>query len=336
VSALPMHHTLDRSRTCNRWNRELPPVLTVASGDTVTMELRDSSDGQVHPAMGVEDYMAIDRTRVHALTGPVAIDGALPGDGLEVEVLHIRHEGWAWTSVVPGMGALGDEYEAPYLHIWKLEEMQTRSIPGTTLDLHPFCGIMGVQRSETGEFRTREPGSFGGNMDVRHLGVGARLFLPVLIPGAGLCAGDAHAAQGDGEVSINGMEAPMTVTFRLSLHRGKSPGAPYAVSPGCLVPARYGTKPFHVFIESHRDTREAARAAIRRAVAYVVGRLGIDRELALILCSVVLDLKISQMVNAPVTTVSAYLPEAIRRRRRRAAFGSRAGPCARGSRPSQG
>jgi acetamidase/formamidase len=212
---------------------------------------------------------------------------------------------------MPGMGALGDEFAEPFLHIWKLGEGQTRSMPGVTLDLHPFCGIIGVQRAETGEFRTRAPGAFGGNMDVRHLGAGARLWLPVFTPGAGLCAGDAHAAQGDGEVAINGMEAPMSATFRVHLHKRHGLEGPYAVALPALVPPRYLTKPFHVFIESHENPREAARAAVRRAMAFLERRLGLRRELALILCSVVLDLKVSQMVNAPITTISAYLPEAI-------------------------
>jgi acetamidase/formamidase len=212
---------------------------------------------------------------------------------------------------MPGLGALGDEFSEPYLHIWKLDGAATRSIPGVTLDLHPFCGIMGVQRAEPGEFRTRPPGAFGGNMDVRHLGAGSRLSLPVFTPGAGLCAGDAHAAQGDGEVSINGMEAPMTVAVRIHLRKGLGLAGPYAVVPPALLPVRYASKPFHVFVESHEDPLEAARAAVRRAMAFLQARLGISRELSLILCSVVLDLKISQMVNAPVTTVSAYIPEAI-------------------------
>jgi acetamidase/formamidase len=304
-------HTVDTSRTCNRWNRDYPPVLTIDGGDELRLALRDSSDGQVRPGMSKAEFAAIDKTRIHALTGPIAVGGAQPGDALEIEILGFEHEGWAWTSIMPGMGALGDEFAEPFLHIWKLEGGQTRSIPGVTLDLHPFCGILGVQRAERGEFRTRPPGPFGGNMDVRHLGAGARLWLPVLIPGAGLCAGDAHAAQGDGEVAINGMEAPMTVTLRVHLRRGQAPAGPYAVTPPVLVPPRYSTKPFHVFIESHEDPREAARAAIRRAVAFLVKRLSLSRELALILCSAVLDLKISQMVNGPIMTVSAYLPEAI-------------------------
>jgi acetamidase/formamidase len=306
-----LHHRIDTSRTCNRWNRDYPPVLTVPPGDTVTMALKDSSDGQVRPGMTTAEFAAIDKTRIHALTGPVAVDGAEAGDALEVEIMDYRHEGWAWTSIIPGLGALGDEFSESYLHVWKLEERQTRSIPGVTLDLHPFCGVIGVQRAEAGEFRTRAPGKFGGNMDVRHLGAGARLWLPVAVPGAGFCAGDAHAAQGDGEVSINGMEAPMTATFRLHLHKRRALDGPYALALPSLVPPRYLTKPFHVFIESHEDPREAARAAVRRAVACLQARLGLRRELALILCSVVLDLKISQMVNAPVTTISAYLPEAI-------------------------
>jgi acetamidase/formamidase len=306
-----MHHAIDASRTRNRWDRSYPPVATVSPGDTVSLEMLDSSDGQVKPGMTQEAFAAMDRTRIHALTGPIAVEGAEPGDALEIEILEYRHQGWAWTSVMPGLGALGEEISASFVHFWELEPTRTRSIPGVTLDLHPFCGIIGVQRGEAGEFRTRPPGIFGGNMDVRHLGAGASLWLPVLSQGAGLCAGDAHAAQGDGEVSINGMEAPMTATFRLQLHKRMAPPAPYACVSSMLVPPRYLAKPFHAFIESAEDPKEAARAAVRRAARYLQERLGIRRELAIILCSVVLDLKISQMVNAPITTVTGYLPEAI-------------------------
>jgi acetamidase/formamidase len=305
------HHLVDRIETRNRWNRDYPPVCTIAPGDTVTVRMKDSSDGQVHPEMSLEAFAAFDKMRVHALSGPIAIEGAEPGDALEIEVLELEHEGWAWTSIIPGLGLLGDEFEEHFLHVWKLERHCTRSMPGVTLDLHPFCGIIGVQRAESGEYRTRPPGVFGGNMDVRHLGVGARLMLPVFTPGAGLCAGDAHAAQGDGEVSINAMEAPMSVTLRVHLHKNRPLVAPYALATPALVPPRYLGRPWHVFIESHEDLREASRAGVRRAMGYLQRRLGLSREQALILCSVVLDLKISQIVNAPVWTVSAYLPEAI-------------------------
>lgn len=306
-----MHPTLDRDHTRNRWNRDYPAALHIQSGDTLSLKMRDSSDSQVYPGISQAEFAKIDKTRVHALTGPVAIEGAEPGDALDIEILSYEHEGWAWTSLMPGLGLFGDEVKEHYLHLWKLDATQTRSIPGTTLDLHPFCGIIGVQRAEAGEFRTRAPGTFGGNMDVRHLGAGARLILPVFTPGAGLCAGDAHAAQGDGEVSINGMEAPMTVTLRVHLRKKMAPIGPYAIATPTLLPRRYTEKPFHVFIESHENPREACRAAVRRTMAYLQRRLGLQWELALILCSVVVDLKISQLVNQPLTTISAYLPEAI-------------------------
>ena len=96
------HHTLDRSHTVNRWNRDYPPALTIAPGDTVSLVMRDSSDGQVHPGMTIPEFAAFDKMRVHAITGPVAVDGAEPGDALEIEILdyretygyEIRNEKW--------------------------------------------------------------------------------------------------------------------------------------------------------------------------------------------------------------------------------------------------
>jgi acetamidase/formamidase len=148
-------------------------------------------------------------------------------------------------------------------------------------------------------------------MDVRHLGVGTQLHLPVFTPGGNLLAGDCHAAQGDGEVCINGMEAPMRGVFRFELRKQQNLAAPYAITHGPFTPPRYQNKPWHMFIESAEQPREAAKAAVRRAIEFIVKRLGCSAEMAYTLCSVVLDLKVSQLVNAPTTTVTAYLPEAI-------------------------
>lgn len=306
-----MHYQLGKNSTVNRWNNEYPFALTITPGDSVTLEMKDSSDGQVKPGMTGEEFSKIDRERIHAMTGPIEVNGAKPGDCLRIEIGPYKHEGWAWTSVLPGLGLLGDEFEETFLFTWELENSITKSFPGVTLDLHPFCGIIGVQRSEQGEFRTRPPGPFGGNLDVKHLGTGAVLYLPVETEGAGLCAGDCHAAQGDGEVSINGMEAPMSVTLKVDLIPGKAPSAPFAEVPGELVSPRYATKPWHVFVESHEDPREAARQVLRRAISWVMEKCKVSREEACVLCSVVLDLKLSQVVNAPMTTVSGYMPLAI-------------------------
>ncbi len=307
-------HTLDRSTVVTRWNNAYAPRLTIASGDTLTLQMRDSTDGQVQPGMTPEQYAQIDVLRVHALTGPVAIAGAEPGDALRIEVLEYRHEGWAFTGVIPGLGLLPEDFPEHFLFHWELEEAVTRSMPGTCIDLHPFCGIIGVQRAQAGEFRTRPPGSFGGNMDVRHLTAGSTLYLPVATSGAGLCAGDAHAAQGDGEVCINGLEAPMTVVLRVHLEKGAGASltGPLLLSaPGPLVSRRYESAPYRIFVESAEDPREACRSVVRRAIEWLTGRLHLTPEQAYVLCSAVLDLRISQLVNAPVTTVSGYFPEAI-------------------------
>lgn len=308
---MPEAYFLDRSVTTSRWNRDLAPRLEVESGDTVTFEMHDASGGQVEPGMTAEEFSRIDTTRIHALTGPVAVKGARPGDVLKVEILEVEHEGWAWTSIIPGLGLLDGRFDRHFLHHWTLEDGQTRSMPGVLLDLHPFCGVMGVQRAEPGEFRTRPPGLWGGNMDVKHLIAGTTLYLPVFVEGAGFCAGDSHGAQGDGEVSINGMEAPMRATFRLSLETGMSLGGPQALVPRTALSPRYEEHPWTTFIESDEHPRAACQRVVERAMDYLCQRIDVSPEQAYVLCSVVLDLKLSQLVNVPLTTVSGYLPEAI-------------------------
>jgi Predicted acetamidase/formamidase len=306
------HHTLDDSVLVHRWDNTQPPRITINPGDTISIRTADSSGYQVKPGWSSEDFEKLfDPLKVHALTGPIAIRGAEPGDRLEIKIIAYEHQGWAWTSITPGLGLLSEEFSKQFLFIWKLDRNQTRSIPGVTLDLHPFAGVIGVQRAEAGEFRTRAPGPFGGNMDVRHMTAGTRLYLPVFIPGGGLLVGDCHAAQGDGEVCINGMEAPMTVTLQINLIKNTPLAAPYAICPNPLVPPRYQTAPWHLFVESDEQPREACKRVVRRAIDYLTKRLGISREVAYVLCSVVLDLRISQLVNMPLTTVTGYLPEAI-------------------------
>ncbi len=304
-------HYLDRSVSVSRWDNSLPPRITIAPGDAITIETREASDGQVHPGMTSAGFATIDSGRIHGLTGPIAVDGAKPGDVLEIVIEGFEHEGWAWTGIIPGLGLLDTDFTDHFLHIWKLEGNETTSMPGTRLDLRPFAGIIGVQRAESGSFRTRPPGPWGGNMDVRHLTEGARLFLPVFTEGAGLCTGDCHASQGDGEVSINGMEAPMKVHFTVQLHKDSQFDAPFAFTPGNQVSSRYSAGSWLTFIESDPDPREAARRIVRRAIDYIRQRCGLSREQACVLCSVALDLKLSQVVNVPMTTVSGYLPDAV-------------------------
>src|SRR6267378_7963152 len=253
---------LSANPTHSRWNRSLPPRLSIASGDTVHIECVDSSGGQVHPAMSVAEFLSIDRGRIHALTGPIFAEGADPGDVLQIDVLEVAHKGWGWSSVSSGLGFLKERFAEPYLFHWQLNGEVSRSLAPAVVPLRPFCGVMGVARAEDGEFRTRPPGPFGGNMDVRELCRGATLYLPVLNPGALFSAGDAHAAQGDGAVCINGIECPADVTLRFHVHKSQPLAGPIVESAN---PASHDSESWNV-VESAPDAIVAARAATSRMI----------------------------------------------------------------------
>ncbi len=309
---MPPHHHISDAAVCHRWDNRRAPLIAVEPDCRLTLRLRDASDNQVRRGMTVAEFAAIDPGRVHALTGPIQIEGSLPGDSLEITFEEFLHDGWGWSGILPGRGLLPDDFPERDLLFWDIDpDDHTRSLPGVALPVNPFCGIVGVQRAEPGEFRTHPPGPFGGNLDIRHLTRGAVLRLPVLTPGAGLCLGDAHLAQGDGEVCINGIEAPVTVTVRVRLLRGASIAGPQLSHPGPLLPPRINAGNWHATFASERDPIAAARSVVRQAIEYIVRRIGCRPAEAYILCSVALDLKICQLVNQPVVTVGGYLPLSI-------------------------
>jgi len=299
-------HTLSAIPTHSRWNRRLAPRLHIAPGDTVHVECHDASGAQVRPGMTVPEYLQIDRDRIHALTGPIFVDGAESGDVLQIDVLKVAHKGWGWTSVISGLGFLKERFSTPYLFHWQLEGAVSRSLSPAVVPLRPFCGVMGVAPAEEGEFRTRPPGVFGGNMDVRDLCTGATLYLPVLNPGALFSAGDAHAAQGDGEVCINGIECPADATLRFHLHKKQPLSAPLIDSPAAR---EQNSESAWIVVESASDAIGAARAATSRMVDLLVARWSFTDVHAYLLCSVAMHLRLSQVVNEPMFTVSAAMPK---------------------------
>jgi acetamidase/formamidase len=302
-------HKLLANPTHSVWNRALAPRLRIQPGDTVHLECVDSSGTQVHPKTTLSEFLAIDRTRIHALTGPIYIERAEPGDVLQVDVLKVAHRGWGWTSVIAGLGFLKGRFSDPFLFHWKLEGPVSRSLAPAIVPLRPFCGVMGVARAEDGEFRTRPPGPFGGNMDVRQLATGATLYLPIFIAGALFSVGDAHAAQGDGEVCVNGIECPADVTLRFRLHKQQRLAAPI-VESGASRGQETGGDAWLV-VESATDATGAARAATSRMVDLLVDRWGFTPIHAYLLCSVAMNLRMSQVVNEPMFTVSAEMPKAL-------------------------
>jgi len=307
-------HVLSANPTHSRWNRSLAPRLSIASGDTVHIECVDSSGAQVHPAMSAADFLAIDRGRIHALTGPIFVEGAGPGDVLQIDVLEVAHKGWGWSSVISGLGFLKERFTEPFFFLWQLDGEVSRSLAPAVVPLRPFCGVMGVAPGEDGEFRTRPPGPFGGNMDVRELSTGATLYLPVLNPGALFSTGDAHAAQGDGEVCINGIECPVDVTLRFYVHKNRPLAGPMVeTSAARRQEADEGS---WIVVESATDPAAAARAATSRMIDLLAERWGFSEIHAYLLCSVAMNLRLSQVVNEPMFTVSAAVPKHVLPRRR--------------------
>lgn len=301
-------HVLSAEPTHSRWNADQPPRLAIESGDIVHFECQDSSGSQVRPGMTVQEFIAIDRSKIHALTGPVAVQGAMPGDVLQVDVLEVRHKGWGWSSVIEGLGFLKQRFREPFLFHWDLADAVTHSLVPAAVPLRPFCGIMGVAPAERGEFRTRAPGVFGGNMDVRELCSRATLYLPVQQPDALFSCGDAHAAQGDGEVCINGIECPADVSLRFRLHKAQSLRGPLVESPPVRQNEDRGS---WVVVESATDALEAARSATDRMIDLLAERWSMEPVHAYLLCSVAMKLQLSQVVNEPMITVAAAIPKSV-------------------------
>jgi acetamidase/formamidase len=302
-------YRLNSTPTHSVWDRSLEPRLRIAPGDQIQFECVDASGAQVTPETTAAEFEAIDRSRIHALTGPVWIDGAEPGDVLQIDVLATQHHGWGWSSVIPGLGFLKERFVTPYLFHWHLDGIETRSLFPAVIPVRPFLGVMGVTRGENGRFRTRPPGAFGGNLDVRELCAGSKLYLPVFDEGALFSCGDGHAAQGDGEVCINGIECPLDATLRFQLHKGPSLSSPLVESSEAVTVDTSGDA--WVVVESGEDIASAARATTSRMVDLLVSRWGFSEVHAYILCSVALKLKLSQVVNEPVFTVSGAIAKQI-------------------------
>jgi acetamidase/formamidase len=292
------------------WDNSIPPIATVASGDLITIDALDASCGQLGASSTTEDVAALDFDRVDQVNGPVAVEGAAVGDTLEIEIVEVRPGGWGWTASIPGFGLLADEFPDPLLKVWTLDGDGAEFSPGITIPLAPFCGEIGVAPSEPGAHPTIPPGLHGGNMDTKHLTAGARLYLPVFVPGALFSLGDPHAAQGDGEICGTAIETPAQVTVRLTVRKDLHLDAPQFQTAGPLA-ARTNTAPFYATDGIGEDLYAAAKDAVKRMIEYLGREHGLPAEQAYLLCSVAADLKISEIVDAPNWIVTAYMPLSI-------------------------
>lgn len=318
----PDHHLTDEEAAVHyTWDNAIEPVLTVEPGEVVRFDCRDAYDRQLSPGATVEDLLAVD-TAGHPLTGPVAVENADPGDTLQVDLLAFEHKGWGTSAIPPGEregGLLPEDFREAHVRTWDLDARDegTRiarfaadDAPEVAVPIHPFPGNLGVAPGDGGPHDTMPPRNVGGNMDVKHLTPGATLYLPVEAAGALFSIGDCHAAQGDGEVCITGIEAPMSVTARFDVVEDRPVAQPEFETTGPFTPTGRD-EPMYATTGIAPDLMDATKAAVRHMITHLHEHRGFSREDAYVLCSAAVDLKISEVVDAPNWTVSAYLPESV-------------------------
>ena len=285
------------------WDRDRKAALSIRPGDVVHFDLPITGEGQLQETSTIEE-VAWDFDTIYNLAGPIHVEGAEPGDTLEVEVLGLTPGPWGWTAFLPDLGLLPDDFPEPYLKTYDLRNRSTATVaPGVEVPLEPFLGTMGVPTDEPGQHSPFPPHRGGGNVDCRHLVAGSTLWLPIWCDGALFSCGDAHAAQGDGEVCVSAIECAMTATLRFRLQKRSIPGpaftVPYAVGdPG----PHYGTMGIDA------DLMEGARTAVRNMIWWLSSEKGLSREDAYVLCSLAGDLRIHEVVDAGVWNVGMAMP----------------------------
>jgi len=287
------------------------PVLRVRSGDIVEVEtmLTNSPTGLERAGVAPDDVQQALRDIYeqvtdrgpggHILTGPIWVEGAQPGDALEVRILSVELPiayGYNGCS-----GFIRELCEQPRTRILQLdrERMVSEFAPGITIPLRPFFGSMGVAPPvDTGRISSNPPWIHAGNLDNKELVAGTSLFIPVHVPGALFQVGDGHAAQGDGEVNQTAIETSLTGRLQLIVHKGMKLDWP-----------RAETRTHWITMGTHADLTEATRIAVRQTVAFLQEK-GLSQGDAYRIVSIACDLRITELVDGNVG-VHVMIPKSI-------------------------
>lgn len=290
-------------------DRDHAPVLSVASGDEVVFETLGLWGGAITPESGMKEILALRERHAgngpHSITGPVEVQGARPGDTLRIDVLDLRIADHGVNLSPPGnvsRGLLAERFPDGYVQHFELDTrtMTTQLCDGVRVELRPFLGIMGVAPAEPGPHNSVVPGAFGGNIDCPDLVAGTTLYLPVLAEGARFYVGDSHAAQGCGEVNQTAIETAMPeARLRLSV-----------VDAPRLERPRAETDDHVITFGIDQDLRTAATQAIADMVALLETERGLTAAQAYTLCSIAVDLAVTQVVNH-AQGVHARLPKKV-------------------------
>ena len=297
------------------YDAKVPPVLRIASGDTVRVEtmvarglervrLAGVSENDIPQSLKVVEQNVTTRgPGAHPMTGPIFVEGAGPGDSLEVHIQRIEFlHPWGVTAFLPGGGTLPEDFPYDGLKVIRIDERAgtAQFAPGITLRLAPFFGSIGVAPPVLqGRISSTAPGPFGGNLDNKDLVAGSVLYLPVNVPGALLSIGDGHALQADGEVTGTALETSLRGTFQVVLRKGKRLNWP-----------RGETATHYVTMGLSEDLDQASKLAVREMVDFLVSEKGMTRDEAYFLCSLAADLHVTQTVDM-TKGVHAMLPKSI-------------------------
>ncbi len=279
-----------------------PPALRIRSGDSVEIEtLITNSPAHLEaagvPPADVEPALRDIFREVtdkgpggHILTGPIYVEGAEPGDTLEVRIQSIKLAiPYAYNTFRPGAGFLPDEFPYARTKIIPLDRERTiaRFAPGIEIPLHPFFGSMGVAPPETlGRISSVPPWFHAGNIDNKEFVAGTTIFIPVHARGALFQVGDGHAGQGNGEVDITAMETSLTGVFQFVVRKDLHLRWPRGETPT-----------HYITMGMHEDLREAARLAVEEMIDFLATEKHLTRDDAYMLTSVAADFSITQLVD---------------------------------------
>lgn len=300
MSEVQSHHVLAGPATC-QWgyfDAASVPVLRIASGDRVTIDTVSGQAAFLPPKDRFHippELLAIHKEVTpgpgpHILTGPVFVEGAEPGDVLEVQIEAVTcRQDWGHNIFRPLAGTLPYDFPETHATLISLDrERMLGKLPwGLEVPLAPFFGIMAVAPPPAwGRVTSIMPRAFGGNLDNKELVAGTTLFLPVFAPGALFTCGDGHAAQGDGEVNVNAIETALQGVFRLIVRKDLAYRYP-----------RAETDEHYITMGMDPDLDQCAVMALRDMIELIVEKGGLSREQAYTLCSIAADLRVTQTVN---------------------------------------
>jgi len=287
---LTIGYTLTKDQTHNKFSSIIEPVLKVEDGAVIEAFTEEAADEQIKPGMTWEEFDSMDDYDpglVHPLTGPVYVEGAMPGDVLQV-TLHVVEIGdWGWTRIVNGI-FLEEEFE-PLLKTYELsKDMKSLEFTrGIVVPLDPFPGVMGVAPDTAGMLSTIPPRANGGNMDDPHMTQGTIVYFPVFVEGALFSIGDMHAAQGAGEVCGTAVEIPGRVVYEVNVIKGGRK----------ITEPQYEKEDTYAVTAFAPTLDEAARKANSYMIDYLEYVYSLSRSEAYMLTSLAGDLRIAEVVD---------------------------------------